>query len=159
MNNQYTAYYVNKSRTINWYKKLFQYTMEVCLVNSCIIYNPLNKNSPLLKYKIAIIEYLLGDIELEEMYNVNKNRLKWKHFPEELDSIKRVEGIECSNRNVKRFQTYNRCEICKVGLWIGKCFKDFHTKINYKKDIILLDKIKIQILSLLYLSFKLCRDI
>ena len=89
-----------------------------------------------MKYKIAIIEHLLGqcdiDVKLDKNNEANKNRLKGKHFPEELEHNRRIDCVLFSNRNVKRIQTYYRCDICKVGLCIGKCFKDFHTKIYYK---------------------------
>jgi len=135
--NQLCSYYVSNRKTIKWYRKIFFYVIEACLVNSYILYK-MNKNKKmsLLNFQLAIIQGL-SNIYLDFNYDINQNfteirqnELQGNHFLERGDY--RKDCVICSKKSCRKM-TWYRCEICRVHLHETTCFKLYHTKRNHKK--------------------------
>ncbi len=79
-------------RTKKCYKKILYYIIEVSVVNSFLLYNNYQTNKlSLIELKMKIIQhYLNPDEKIEENSVENKNRLKGKHFPQEIQNNKRL---------------------------------------------------------------------
>ena len=132
-NNQNSSYYFCNRRSIKWYRKIFLYSLEVCVTNSYIMYkedkNPLIS---LLDFRLSIIKGLSNaQIKLDNNFKNKTHRLHGKHFIMKIPHKKRKDCKVCSTSN-KRISSRYECETCQVGLCIEICFKKYHTLNTYK---------------------------
>jgi len=134
--NQLCSYYLSNRRSIKWYRKIFFYVIEASLVNSYIFYKTKNiQKTDLMNFQLSVIQGLTKvPLNFEKEFQkdnpcIKEHRLQGKHFIEVSKS--RLDCVVCSKKNCRK-KTNNRCEICKVHLHETKCFKFYHTKVNYK---------------------------
>lgn len=124
--NQLCSYYFSNIKSLKWYKKIFLYGLEACLVNAFILYKfyTQNKKMKLFDFRLSVIESLKNSINLEIKYKPKakiRDRLRGKHFISK-KSLNPKLCVYCKGRR-SRYE----CEICMVSLCIDECFKKFHT--------------------------------
>ena len=140
---QMVLYYGYAHRTTKWWKRVFFHLVDLCLVNTHILYNETNTNKlTQLEFRIQVATELLeGYQHTRSQHYASPNvqlplRLTERPFPEPVPSDTPYGGRPqcevCHARGVKRSQTKFRCKNCKVPLHIHPCFEIFHTKLNYK---------------------------
>ncbi len=121
-------YYFSNIKSVKWYKKVFLYGLEASVVNAFILYKFYrnNLNIKLIDFRMNIIETLVKSLNSEKNY-INKNyydQLKGKYFIEKNSQNRQRKCVVCKTRS-----TYE-CDICKVSLFIDKCFKIYYKKIK-----------------------------
>ena len=140
----YCASYSFSRKTLRWWRKLFFWMLEMSLVNSFILYR-LETHQPnltQLQYRKKTILQLVGNTR-----NVNAER---RGRPSSADDHERLQKIPhfiakaasghtkvcmvCSTKQ-NRKTTVFYCETCsrRPGLHPGQCFKEYHTKKDYKR--------------------------
>ena len=138
--------YMSVHRTVKWWKKVFVYLLEVCFVNSAIIWQTLHqeKRFRLNKFRMAVIHGLVSATgrrtPAPNTYAVCEapTRLTGRHFPGKnpgrTPKGKQVypDCVVCSDRTKKRHQTEYICEECGVPMHLYPCFKRYHTLQCYK---------------------------
>lgn len=141
-NDHYCATYAFIRKSLKWWRKLFFWCLEVCIVNSYILYCCLKTQQGAaamshVKYRRALVESLVGDTrnprkrshhgsaDREERLN------KFPHFIYHYEQKKHKDCIVCSNRKVKggRKETYYYCKTCsnQPAMCPGDCFERYHT--------------------------------
>ncbi|CAK9829606.1 PiggyBac transposable element-derived protein 4 [Anthophora retusa] len=142
---QYAASYCFLRKSLKWWRKLFFWGMEMCVINSYIMYKTIresNNEKPLnhLNFVKCLVDELVGTFrqgtpsEAQPSTSFVDNRLDNKlHI---LRSGTKKDCAVCSDRKTpgKRRETRTYCNTCirKPGLHIGDCFEKYHTLLNYK---------------------------
>lgn len=138
----YCASYSFTRKTLRWWRKLFFWLVEVCMVNSFLVYKEMQhlRDSRHLQYRNKVIVQLIGDV---------RNRKPKRGRPSESDSAERLnksphfikkgarghtKNCMVCNTKEQRKTTLFFCETCqrKPGLHPGECFKKYHTQVTYK---------------------------
>ncbi|CAK9810844.1 PiggyBac transposable element-derived protein 4 [Anthophora plagiata] len=141
---QYASTYCFLRKSLKWWRKLFFWGLEMCVINSYIIYRiseETKNQKPMTHYKFvkALIDQLRGDFRESRMRpstSSAENRLDNKlHIPDVRQ--RKRDCIVCSDRKTPggRRQTTYYCQMCvnQPAMHIGECFKLYHTVQNYKK--------------------------
>lgn len=130
--------YSTSRRSKKWWVRLFYYCLDTALANSYILYQQ-SPNHPQLTYLHYVEQVAIGLIGTpSKVKRVQRSCVKKKrgkrsyprpvseqHFIEKTTS--RLLCRYCSSLGRKKSQTIYACEICKVHLCVGKCFKLYHT--------------------------------
>jgi len=139
-------YNLSRHRQQKWWKKLFVYLLEVCMINAGIIYRQLHpalKFSPT-KFRMSVVRGLLADYERKvskvgrKMSQPPPGRLVERHFLTNITTTTsggkpyRPDCVVCSDRKVRRHQTQTTCKQCKLPMCAVPCFERYHTLLNYK---------------------------
>ncbi|XP_046827867.1 piggyBac transposable element-derived protein 4-like [Vespa crabro] len=142
---QYAATYCFLRKSLKWWRKLFFWEMEMCTVNSYILYTSvkkINNEKPMshLKFVKLLVDQLIGNFRQnstsrEYTYTPNtEGRLK-NHL-HIIRSETKKDCVVCSNRKIpgERRQTHYFCDTClkKTRLHIGNCFERYHTLDDHK---------------------------
>ncbi|XP_047361946.1 piggyBac transposable element-derived protein 4-like [Vespa velutina] len=141
---QYASTYCFLCKSLKWWRKLFFWGLEMCVINSYIIYRiskQTNNETPMTHHKFVkvLIDQLRGDFResrTRPSTSSADNRLENKlHIPD-VGQRKR-DCIVCSDRKTPggRRQTTYYCQTCtnQPAMHFGECFKVYHTVLNYKK--------------------------
>ncbi|CAK9809212.1 PiggyBac transposable element-derived protein 4 [Anthophora quadrimaculata] len=142
---QYAATYCFLRKSLKWWRKLFFWGMEMCTVNSYILYTSakkINNEKPMshLKFVKLLVEQLVGN------FRRNSISREYTHTPNTegrlnnhlhiIRSGTKKDCVVCSNRKIpgERRQTHYFCDTCleKPRLHIGNCFERYHTLEDYK---------------------------
>lgn len=138
---QYPFSYCFLRKSLKWWRKLFFWEMEICIINSYILYKTVQKNKngkalTHLRYRNILVDQLVGNFRQERTRTsaVNETRLNGK-----LHIMRRAgkrDFVGCSKRNEKdgRRQTGDYCDTCpsKSRIHMGDCFQRYQTMVNYK---------------------------
>jgi len=134
-NNQLASFYFSNTRSVKWYKKIFLYAVEVCLINSYILFKKYNNSKiSVFDFKLRIIEAMRDSIiEKKEIVSdkIYADRLKGKHFLEKNSENAQRQCKICSIKKIIRRSRYH-CHACKISLCVEGCFKIYHTKKELK---------------------------
>ena len=135
-------------KSIKWYKKLFFYLLDVCLVNSYLVHKELGGTKQFLSFRFTLVKEIfesqfpsLPTIQSRgRLYRLHgQKRLLGRHFRVELPPTeKRAKTYKrcmvCSRENIRK-ETRFICEICEVPLCAAPCFKVYHTFILVKNAL------------------------
>ena len=142
---QYAATYCFLRKSLKWWRKLFFWGMEMCVIDAYIMYKiTKEKNNERPLTHLDFVKCLVDEL-------VENSRHKTPSTPQpstsfvnnRLNNQLRVirsgtkkDCAVCSDRKTpgKRRETRTYCETCnrKPGLHIGDCFIKYHTMKNYK---------------------------
>ncbi|CAL7939067.1 unnamed protein product [Xylocopa violacea] len=140
---QYASTYCFLRKSLKWWRKLFFWGLEICLINSYILYKLEKKKRnerPLthLRYLKTLVQQLRGTYrqarDRTSTSSVDEHRLNGKlHVL--LKGVKRGCKV-CSDRSKPggRRETSNYCDTCpdKPRMHLGDCFVKYHTETDYK---------------------------
>lgn len=147
---QLSYYSMTTRKTLKWWKKVFWRLVDICIVNSWIIFRTNFPDSPISSHKAfrlhLITELVQPLLELKASPSCpaylktkkgrktvsSETRLTGKHFS--YKNPKRQRCIVCSYKK-KDQKTQNYCPKCKVHVCLGKCFELYHTQTNYKQPV------------------------
>lgn len=145
---QYTASYCFMRKSNKWWRKLFFWGFEMCVINAYIMYKFVqkeNNRTPIshLKFVRRLVDQLVGDFRDGSQRNTGPatstglERLNGRlHIIRHDDNGNCRDCIVCSNRKIKggRKQTRFYCDTClkKPFMCIGNCFQKYHTLENFK---------------------------
>ena len=138
----YCASYSFTRKTLRWWRKLLFWLIEVCMVNSFLLYKEVHQlhEARHLRYRNNVIVQLVGEIRNKDP---NRGRPSTSDAAERLNKAPHfiAKGPRGHNKNCMvcsskedRKTTLFFCETCqrKPGLHPGECFKKYHTQVNYK---------------------------
>lgn len=141
---QYASTYCFLRKSLKWWRKLFFGGLEMCVINSYIMYRiekQTSNETPMTHHKFVktLVDQLKGDFRVSRTRPSTSsadNRLNNKlHIPD-VGQRKR-DCIVCSNRKTPggRRQTTYYCQTCtnQPAMHIGECYKTYHTVQNYKQ--------------------------
>lgn len=128
-------------RSRKWWHRIFDYLIDMCIVNSFVMYKLSRKGNEKcdqLSYRLVLAKQLIGGFTSRKkrgravLFMSNKRQVPEEvrispqnpHFPV-AGSYRRCRF--CSTK-VKEKRTRYTCEHCKVPLCIENCFKSFHSK-------------------------------
>ena len=143
---QLMSYYSFLHKSVKWWRKVFFWMVEMCVVNSYIIFqqtmaetNNSFSHSQHISFRQKLITSLTEPLLLCRAQTINtvvkSHRLnhKTQHYAEK--QKKRRDCVVCSSRtNGERHLTAFICTKCidEPALCPGQCFKMYHTNVNYK---------------------------
>ena len=148
--NQLLNYYALSRKTRKWWKKLFFRLLELCIINSMILYKARNPGfakrhmaHKIFRETLALqLVQLLVDKQAEPSATVfapkrgrsstGEYRLKGRHFPS--TSTERKGCVVCSyqkssNGKYKDTKKYKYCQKCDKHICTN-CFEKYHTQLN-----------------------------
>jgi hypothetical protein len=144
----FCATYAFIRKSLKWWRKLFFWCLEVCIVNSYILYSRKKGQIGLkpvshVTYRRALVDNLVGSTRISRKRSHlgsadREERLnKASHFIYHYDAKKHKDYIVCSNRKVKgaRRETYFYCKTCtnQPAMCPGECFERYHTLENFRR--------------------------
>ncbi|KOC61853.1 hypothetical protein WH47_06276, partial [Habropoda laboriosa] len=132
-------------KSLKWWRKLFFWGMEMCIVNSYVLYTPvkkINNEKPMshLKFVKLLVDQLVGNFRQystsrDSIYTPNTEGRLNNHL-HIIRSGTKEDCAVCSNRKIpgERRQTHYFCDTCieKPRLHIGDCFERYRTLDDYK---------------------------
>lgn len=145
---QYTSTYCFLRKSLKWWRKLFFWGLEICVINSYILYKVVKRQRneiPMshLKYLKLLVKQLRGD------YRQDRGPGRSSTSAATDDSVRLngklhiiLKGTKkdcrvCSDRKKKggRHETVYFCNTCpdKPRLDLGECFLKYHTMENFKE--------------------------
>lgn len=153
LTDQHLSYYSMTTRkTLKWWKKGFWRLIDICIVNSWIVFRQNNPSSHIKTqrlFRVKLIEELV-----QPLFNLRSNpncplylqkrhsrvapsiekRLSGKHFA--YKNNRRGRCRVCSQKKSptgkkKDTKTQNFCPKCDVFLCVGMCFEVFHTRTTF----------------------------
>ncbi|XP_035737648.1 piggyBac transposable element-derived protein 4-like isoform X2 [Vespa mandarinia] len=142
---QYASTYCFLRKSLKWWRKLFFWGLEICAINSYILYKiteEQRRQRPLkhLPYVKTLVQQLTGDFhQIRDRASISTSNSEKIRLNGKLHNI--LTGVRkdckvCSQRNKlgKRHQTTYYCDTCpeKPGIHLGNCYMKYHTKQNYK---------------------------
>ena len=139
---QLMSYYSFLHKSVKWWRKVFFWITEMCVVNSYIIYqqtlNETKQRPNHLTFRRSLIRDLIEPLlhkkaqSLESSLKVYRLNHRIQHFAEKRK--KRRDCVVCSDRGIgERHLTPFVCTTCtdEPALCPGTCFKLYHTKQQY----------------------------
>ncbi|XP_015187591.1 PREDICTED: piggyBac transposable element-derived protein 4-like [Polistes dominula] len=141
---QYASTYCFMRKPSKWWRMLFFWGLEICLINSYILYKLVKRQrneQPLnhLQFRKMLVKQLKGDFQQPRRpststSNSDEIRLNGKlHVM--LSGTKRDCKV-CSIRNTPggRRETSSYCDTCpdKPRMHLGQCFINYHSKVKYR---------------------------
>jgi hypothetical protein len=155
LSDQINQYYSCLRKTSKWYKKLFFYLLNLCIINAFILYR---KFGPATKtehsgFKLSIVNDLIEEAASaprpqpekgRKILGEKPSRLIDRHFPSHIppkEGAKRaIPARDCGacnfkiskRRSRKRKQTTYWCQDCGIPLCVPRCFEVYHTIYNYR---------------------------
>lgn len=147
LTDQNLSYYsMTNKKTLKWWKKVFWRFIDICIINSWIIFRHNNPQSPIKTqqvFRLKLIEELVQQLlDLKASTNCppylcsrvsvsTEKRLIGKHFAYKNTKQGRCRVCSQKKNGKKDTKTQNYCQKCGIFLCIGQCFEDFHTKSSY----------------------------
>ena len=141
---QMLSYYsMTSRRMLKWWKKVFWRMVDLCIVNSWIIFRTNTPDSDIKSqrlFRLKLVQELVQPlIDIQSSQNCpeylqdkkgrkqgsSASRLIGKHFP--YKEQKRGKCVICAPKK-KDTKTHNYCPKCKIYLCFGQCFETYHTK-------------------------------
>jgi hypothetical protein len=127
---QRRSYYSTGRRTNKWWHRYFWYLIDVCVVNSFILYNIRNpKDMSHLEFLFDLIKNLTQYEEPSSIPIISS--AGFDHWS--IKKQKRGVCCQCSSRKVvkgkevgKRQYTNFQCSVCQVWLCVDPCMKLYH---------------------------------
>ena len=154
LTDQHLSYYsLTTRRTLKWWKKLFWRFVDICVLNSWIIYKSNFPDSTINShrlFRIKLVQELVQPLLTLRSsptcppYLRTKGRepvstdirLLGKHFSYKHSKRQRCavcsQKISLTTGKTKDKKTQNYCPKCNVFLCLGECFELYHTKTSYK---------------------------
>ncbi|XP_058792504.1 piggyBac transposable element-derived protein 4-like [Phymastichus coffea] len=143
---QYASTYCFLRKSLKWWRKLFFWGLEICLINSYILYKttkeqrserPLNH----LQYLKTLVKQLTGDFhqprDRASTSTAESDNIRLNGKLHSILTGVRKDCKVCSRRSKpgKRHQTTYYCDTCpdKPGMHLGSCYLKYHTMQNYKE--------------------------
>ncbi|XP_064618404.1 piggyBac transposable element-derived protein 4-like [Liolophura sinensis] len=147
---QLNQYYSFARRSLKWYKKVFFWLIELCAINSYILYK-LSRNPPIPKKKLTLLVFrkqlVTGLVSLpvyddhsppppkrgRPMQDAPLERLDGRlHVLGKIDDGKQRKCVVCSAKG-NRSESVHYCSTCgsHPALHPAPCFGLYHTKKNY----------------------------
>ena len=154
LTDQYLSYYyLTTKRTLKWWKKVFWRLIDICVLNSWVIYRSNFPDSTVNTHKLLrlkLIEELVQSLLTlraspecpRHLHTKSREpvatdgRLLGKHFAYKHSKCQWC--AVCSQKKSpvtgKRMdkKTQNYCPKCNVFLCLGECFEVYHTQTSYK---------------------------
>lgn len=129
---QMMSYYPAERKTLRWYKKIAIHIIQICLINSHLLYCKYIKKISLYDYRLSVIRNLLSS--KAEPVQQPCLEVSECHFPCKVDKNDKNRHIRkrcrmCASEG-KRQETIYQCKKCESepGLCLDSCFKDYHKK-------------------------------
>jgi hypothetical protein len=144
LQDQVTALFPIMRRTVKGYRKIFFYILDMCMINSFIVYHKISgkKKTGYSDFRTCIAQQLLESAQLPE-YSVRGRpsssttpmRLQakaWAHFPMHIPPTEKRKNVTkrcvvCYSRG-KRSESALQCKKCDVALHLEECFEVYHTQ-------------------------------
>ncbi|XP_038052932.1 piggyBac transposable element-derived protein 4-like isoform X1 [Patiria miniata] len=129
-------------KSVKWYKKLFLYLVDLCLVNAFLVYKVLGHDTTFTDFRLNLITEVLQEATLPEYTMRSRphtlpspNRLTGRHFPMAIPPTAKTLGpckrcVVCKAKGHRR-ETRYACDTCDTPLCIDPCFKIYHTRADY----------------------------
>lgn len=140
---QRASTYRSVRKSVKWYKKLFFYIMDMCVVNSYLVHNEVGgPKCSLLEFRMKLVSNLIESATLPTYRKRGRPqsldspaRLLGKHFPVYIPSTDKKEKpqrrcVVCSAKGLRKDTRY-QCDVCELSLCVVPCFRDYHTKADY----------------------------
>jgi len=134
-------------RTVKAYKKIFFYLLDMTLYNAFCIFKKIKKIKKMhfTDFRLNLVEQILTTVTIPTKTSpgrapINPSPLRlqakqWAHFPMKVpptaSKLHPTRACKVCTSHKKRSETAWMCDRCQVPLHLEKCFKDFHTKLNY----------------------------
>lgn len=143
---QLVSYYGFPHRHKRWYLSIFHQLTELCLTNAMILYEDI-KGTPvhLKQFRAELLDGILRRTEwplgvprptrsaAAAAAAHEHVRLTARHFCEVYPEQGKPDCVVCSDRTAKRRkQTTWRCIDCDLPMCPGRCFRRYHTLVNYR---------------------------
>ena len=132
-------------KCVKWYKKLFFYVLDMCIVNSYLWHVELTGTRlTLLDFRLKLVAALLKSSALPAYRRRGRPQsldspacLLGRHFSSYVPATEAKERSQrrcavCSSKG-NRKDTQYQCEICSVSLCTVPCFKNYHTKSDFTR--------------------------
>ena len=145
---QHLSYYsLTKRKTTKWWKKLFWRLIDICILNSCILFRANDPDSEIKthrQFRILLVEQLTKPLLMARANpdsgvpsshaGEDLTRLKGKHFVYSDTSKQRCVVCYSKKNANKRKDTKvsTFCPKCEEYMCIGVCFEKYHTQVDYK---------------------------
>ena len=142
MDQMLSYYNIFNRKTIKWWKRMFMWCLEVCQVNTYIMFcmtrdadaNPV----PLLKFKQMLVEEILFEADQIVPADHKHHRIQRPNVPATFGAqnthlvIWHKDDRNCAFCSVpgQRKRTAFKCNTCDVYLHPKNCFEQFHSKNN-----------------------------
>jgi hypothetical protein len=126
---------------IKWYKKLFFYIFDMCIINSFVLSKVVGGKYDLTSFKLKLVEEMVSSSTLPiysgrgRPYSLpNPERLVGRHFPEKIPATDTRSKPQkrcklCHLKSIRK-ETIYQCKLCSVPLCVVPCFEEFHVKKN-----------------------------
>ena len=144
---QMLSYYsMTSRRMLKWWKKVFWRMVDLCIVNSWIIFRTNSPDSNINTHKLFRLKLVqelvqpLIDLQSSPQCPVylrdnrgrkrasSEARLVGKHFAYKEEKRGRCAFCNHGSAKKKDTKTHNYCPKCKVYVCFGKCFELYHTQ-------------------------------
>jgi hypothetical protein len=137
---QMMSYYNPEHKTIRWYKKLGIHIFSTMLCNAHNLYNRFGeKTMPLYDFRQTVIRVLVSSglanrLPSRPVTSPSLRHASFKLPRDNKNRVKRKRCVMCYMSNKKRVNTTQYCPKCPTqpGLCPGKCFIDYHDKLDDK---------------------------
>jgi len=161
LSDQINQYYSCLRKTSKWYKKLFFYLLNLCVINAYILYKKFTPTDRVRKdhnyFRASLVSALIQEgtgaprpqTEMgRKILSDKPTRLQDRHFPDHIPAkpgAKRShpsrDCVACNYKKSrrqtnKRKQTSFWCPECKVALCVPKCFRAYHTLHNNRANLL-----------------------
>jgi len=128
---QMMAYYPCERKTLRWYKKIGIHFLQICMLNSHLLYNKNIKKMSYYDFRLSVINSLLS-VKSNTTTTVPKISKSDTHFPNKVEKNEKNRFIRkrckfCATKGI-RAETLYFCSKCedKPGLCIEPCFERYH---------------------------------
>ena len=126
---QFFQYYTHDHRSLKWWKRVFFAILDICLVNSTIIYNSIPSRPRLstLEFRVKVIDEMLSTWKRNSTANGVENvGLSSGHYPGRNMTVKKQNCVVCCTKT-RRKQTHIICKRCQKPMCLMPCFERFHS--------------------------------
>ncbi|CAG2252077.1 unnamed protein product [Mytilus edulis] len=133
-------------KSVKMWRKLLFHQLVTAAVNAFICYKRtfvVETKLDHLKFHQQLCQDLIGNhrdgTRNQQMRTVRLEhrqlgRITERHFPERIPDGKRKKCVVCAGTDrLKKSRIQWWCGTCKVGLCVGRCFKRYHTRINFEE--------------------------
>lgn len=122
---QMMAYYPCERKTLRWYKKIGIHFVQICMLNSYLLYTKNIKKISYYDYRLSVINSLLSwkTINIPSQVSIPTTS---EHFPKKVEKNEKKRPIrkryrQCANGGIRTETTYF-CPLCDG----EPCFLNYH---------------------------------
>ncbi|XP_039753926.1 piggyBac transposable element-derived protein 4-like [Pararge aegeria] len=126
---QLLSYYSCKHKTLRWYKKVIIHLIQICLVNSFLLYREISKsNIELYDFRKSVLENLLKPPTVPQRSLVERKIHLPSTFTKSGGRTMRKRCRVCYSKTKKRNLVMYGCSDCPEfpGLCLTPCFREYH---------------------------------